>query len=232
MSTQIASIINQAMVIIDDVRLTEQLRSNPALFYRRMNGYVELAMPLLSSPPELYRYVASEYETSQYTDFVWVSTAESMAQAIGVDTGCIGFDLCALSAMSADGRTMTPYSEAEYDAETGVVTFPVQEAEGIVYEMDFYKDGSFPDFSPQIMRLFALAVALVWNERLNNNWLNIQMKIKDSSFETVNESNYMDKMTARNRELQLEFTDELKKYEQMVAYERIVHNHKPLPGQL
>ena len=230
--TQIASIIQQAMSLIDDVRLTQQLAENPSLFYRRMNGYVSLAIPLMSSPPELYSYVTSAYQESAYADFAWVSTEESMSAETQVATGCKGYDLCSVSLMSADGRSTTPYTDASYDPVTGIVTFPVQSAEGLMYEIDFYEDGSFAELSAQEMRLFALAVALMWNERLNNNWLNIQPKIKDSSFETINESNYIDKMTQRGRELRLEFTDEIKKYEQMVTYERVVHNHRTLPGQL
>ena len=230
--TQIAEIITSAMVIIDDVRLTQQLKLNPALFYRRMNGYVNLAMPLLSSPPELYTYLATEYEESEYGDFTWVSTNESMEQATEVPTEMTGFDLCSVSLVSPDGKSAMPYPEAVYDAETGIVTFPVQLKEGLVYEIDFYKDGTFSELSPQIMRLFALAVALMWNERLNNNWLNIQPKIKDSAFETLNESNYIDKMSGRSKQLRLELTDELKKYEQIVMYERVIHNRKTLPDQL
>ena len=230
--TQIAEIISNAMVIIDDVRLTQQLRLNPALFYRRMNGYVNLAMPLLSSPPELYSYISSGYVPSQYADATWISTEASTEQTTEVATGFTGYDLCSVSAVSPDGKETVPYTEATYDAETGVVTFPIQAEDGLAYEIDLYKDGTFPELSPQIMRIFALAVALMWNERLNNVWLNIQPKINDSAFKTLNESNYIDKMSARGKTLRLELTDELKKFEQIVMYERVIHNRKTLPDQL
>ena len=230
--TQISEIINDAMVIIDDVRLSQQLSENPALFYRRMNEYVGLSVPLMSSPPELYTYVSSGYSMSLFADSMWLSTPESTTQAAEYDTGYKNFDLCSVSLMSADMKHSTPYSGAAYDPETGIVTFPIQPSEGLTYEIDFYKDGSFSDMSPQIKRLFALAVALMWNERLNNEWLSIHPKIKDSAFDTVNESNWIDKMTFRSKELRREFSDEIKKYEQMVAYERVVHNRKTLPDQL
>lgn len=223
--TQIAEIIQKAMVVIDDVRLTQQLSQNPALFYRRMSGYVDLAVPMLSSPPELYTYIAEGFEPPQFADSVWVSTEESMSEVTEVDTGITGFDLCSVSVYSTDGKQVAAYTEAQYDAETGIVTFPIQSAEGIVYDIDFYKDGTVADLTPQMMRLFALAVAVMWNERLDNNWLNIQPKIKDSSFETINESNYIDKMTLRGREKRREFTDELKKFEQTAMYQKIVNNN-------
>ena len=222
--TQISEIIKKAMVIIDDVRLTQQLAENPALFYRRMCGYVDLAMPMLSSPPELYRYITNGYSASEFADTTWVSTAESLTEETEVDTGKIGYDLCCVSAFSSDGKSVSQYSEAQYDPETGIVTFPVQTEEDIVYDIDLYKDGQVAELTQQMERLFALAIAVMWNERLDNNWLNIQPKIKDSSFSTINESNYIDKMTARSKEKRLEFTDELKKFEQITMYETVVGN--------
>lgn len=224
--TQISEIIKKAMVIIDDVRLTQQLAENPAIFYRRMCGYVELAIPMLSSPPELYRYITDNLTESEFASAAWVSTEESLTQETDVDTGKTGFDLCCVSMYDQDEKSVIQYTGAEYDPETGVVTFPVQTDTEIVYDIDFYKDGSVAELTPQMERLFALAVAVMWNERLDNNWLNIQPKIKDSSFSTINESNYIDKMTARAKEKRLEFTDELKKFEQNTMYERVVRNRR------
>lgn len=222
--TQIADIIQKAMVVIDDVRLTQQLAQNPALFYRRMSGYVDLAVPMLSSPPELYTYVTGELVEPQFADAVWVSTEESTEEETIYVTDFTGYDICCVSVRSADGKQLTPYTEAAYDEQTGTITFPQQTEEGIVYDIDFYKDGSVAELTPQMLRLFALAVAVMWNERLDNNWLNIQPKIKDSSFETINESNYIDKMTYRAKEKRLEFTDELKKFEQTAMYQKTVNN--------
>lgn len=224
--TQISEIIKKAMVIIDDVRLTQQLAENPALFYRRMCGYVELATPMLSSPPELYRYITDNLTESEFASAAWISTEESLTQETDVETGKVGFDLCCVSMYDQSARNVVRYTSAEYDPETGIVTFPVQTETEVVYDIDFYKDGSVAELTPQMERLFALAVAVMWNERLDNNWLNIQPKIKDSSFSTLNESNYIDKMTNRAKEKRLEFTDELKKFEQNTMYERVVRNRR------
>ena len=222
MATTVSEVISQALIFIDDVRLTELLQVSPARFYRKMSAYVQVAMPLLNRPPELFTYINSEYIEATYDSYSWTSTPESTEEETTVATSITGFELCSITQRSADGVYETPYTDFTYDPDTGDITFGVQEQEGIEYEIDFYSDGSFSDLSLTMMRLFALAVANVWNDRFNNNWLNMQMKIKDSSFDTVNESNYIEKMTIRTKELKQAFSSELHKYEQDVAYNRAI----------
>jgi hypothetical protein len=119
--------------------------------------------------------------------------------------------------------TSTPVSGVTYDPETGTVVFPKQETVGLEYNVDFYTDGSFYyDLTEAQKRLLGLAVGVVWDERFSRNWLNLTMKVKDASFDTVNESNYMREVQNRlfmNRHL---LNDELRKYEQDVAYKNTV----------
>jgi len=218
MATAIAEIISEAMIYIDDVRLQEQLDVNPALFYRRTSAYVSAAMPLLTSPPELYKHIVGGYVEPQYNTFTWTTTSASTTQETEVDTGCVGYDLCSVVIYSDDGQFVTPYTEATYDPETGIVTFPQQTEVGIEYELDFYKDGEVNTLTFSMKRLFGLAIAIVWDERFNRNWLNITPKVKDSTFSTVNESTYIDKLSNRMKENRQEFQDELRKYEQVNAY--------------
>lgn len=218
--TAIADIISEAMIYIDDVRLQNQLAGNPALFYRRMSDYITAAMPLLSSPPELRHYLEKEYEAPAFDSYEWVSDSEStvVEDTYDVYTGKIGYELCSVVVVSEDGQFTTPYSGPVYDAETGIVTFPKQESVDITYEIDFYTDGSVADMTMTMKRLFGLAIAVVWDERFGREWLSDTMKIHDSSFSTVNESNYMDKkkeVRMQNRQM---FQDELRKYEQDNAY--------------
>ena len=225
--TAIADIITQAMVYIDDIRLQEQLAVNPALFYRRMSDYITAAMPLLSSPPQLFEYVSKEYTAPEYGEMYWTSTEASMAEETVISTDYIGYDLCSVVSIDAENNA-TAYPDATYNSETGEVTFPQQVAEGINYEIDFYKDGETADLTPTMVRLFALAIAIVWDERFSNAWLNITQKIRDSSFQTVNESTYMDKLTNRQKENRQRFQDEMRKYEQNSAYKTVVspYRHK------
>ena len=219
--TAVSEIIGEALIYIDDVRMQEQLSSNPALFYRRTSTYVTASMPLLSSPPELYCHVSKNFVAPTYADYTWESTWEATTQETVVQTGLTGYDICSVTARSEDGMYAIPYDGATYDPETGDVTFQKQPSEGIEYELDFYKDGATNDLTLHQKRLWALAIAVVWNERFNNDWLNIQPKIKDSSFQTVNEANFIDKLTDRMIANRQAFEDELHKYEQLNAYRNI-----------
>lgn len=214
-------ICNYAMPVMDDVRLTDQMGENPALFFRRMALYMDLAIPMVSRPPELDSYLNYELVKPEYDDYLWTSDGEST-----VETGKTGYELFSCSIREVDDSgvvTSTPVSNVEYDVETGAVTFLEGTTAGIVYNIDFYTDGSFYyDLTEAQKRILGLAVGVVWDERFSRNWLNITMKVKDSSFDTVNESNYMREVQNRlfmNRHL---LNDELRKYEQDVAYKNTV----------
>lgn len=222
MATTVTEVISQALIFIDDVRLTELLQTSPARFYRKLSAYVQAAMPLLNRPPELYAYISGEYVEPLFDSMSWTSTEESIGVETTISTEFIGYDLCSVTVRSADGTYESPYTACTYNAETGDIVFGEQTESGVSYEIDFFKDGSFSDLSLTMMRLFALAVTTVWYDRFTNNWLNIQMKIHDSSFDTVNESNYIEKMTERNKETKQAFASELHKYEQDVAYNRTI----------
>ena len=218
MATKLADIITEAMLYIDDVRLQEQLNVNPALFCRRMSDYVVSAMPLMSNPPELFCHISKDYTPATYTSYDWTSTEESTTHETVLETGLVGYELCSAVVRSEDGEYVTAYSDIVYDAETGNITFPKQNTSGIDYEIDFYTDGEVGDLTISMLRLYGLAVTAVWYQRLNNTWLNITPKIRDSSFSTINESNYIDKMDGRVTSVMLEFRDELRKYEQNNMY--------------
>ena len=182
MATSWEQIYAAAMIPIDDVRLQEQLEISPALFNRRMSLYVSAAMPLLSRPPELLKYLKDGMEEPTYDDYEWTSTAASTLVETTVATERIGYELCSCVIVEVldDGRVMqTPY-EVDYDSETGEVVFPVQEAEGIQYQLDFYTDGSVNDLSESQLRLFGQAIAPVWDERFIGGWLSRTPKINDS----------------------------------------------------
>lgn len=227
MATAWADIVAAAMVQIDDVRLQDQLSTSPAQFYRRMAAWIKQAMPLLNRPPQLLAYLKKDMVAPEYADAEWVSTAESMTAETTLNTGAIGYDLFSVVQVIEQDQgvvTYAPYAEAQYDPETGDVTFPVQSAEGISYVLDFYTDGTFQDLTDTQIRLFALAVAVVWDERFTRNYLNLQPKIHDSSFSTVNEANYTEKVSKRLHDNRIMFNDELRAYEQLCAYARAFQN--------
>lgn len=213
-----------AMTLIDDVRWREELAANPAQFFRAKSQYVSLALPMLSRPPELLKYLQDGMVEPTWADAEWVSTEESTGGQTAVSTGLANFALFSCEAIAPDGQSAMPYHGATYDATTGIVTFPQQEAAGVRYAMDFYTDGQFQTLSPTQMRLFALAVAIVWDERFDRNWLNIQAKIHDASFDPPNEANYMKQANARKRENRAALDDALRKYEQDCAYATAMKN--------
>ena len=225
MATTWEQIYAAAMMPIDDIRLQEQMEISPALFYRRMSLYVTAAMPLLSRPPELLTYLAKDMVTPMYDDYEWTSTAESALAETVVETGMVGYELCScvISKILDDGRVLQIPYEVTYDAETGDVTFPIQDNEGITYQLDFYTDGSFADLSEIQIRLFAQAIVLLFDELFTNSWLNRQPKINDSSFTTVNEANYTEKTSQAHLRREQAFNDELKHYEQLCAYKSRVN---------
>lgn len=227
MATTWADIVAAALVQIDDVRLEEQMAVSPAQFYRRMAALIQQAMPLLSRPPELLTFLKDGMTVPEYDDLEWTSDEQSTEQETQIETENIGYDLCSVTQrVIHDNGTVSllPYADAVYDPETGIVTMPQQESAGIEYDFDFYTDGEFPDLSETQMRLFALAIAVVWDERFSRNWLSMTAKIHDDSFKTVNEANYIQQITKRLHDNRIAFNDELRWYEQLCAYNGLFKN--------
>lgn len=213
-----SEVISAAKLLIDDVRWQKELETSAARFFRAKSDFVRAAIPMLNRPPGLLNYIKSGMEEPDYVSGPWVSTEASTSAATPINTGMTNYGLCTIALRSADGLYETPYTDFTYDPDTGVVTMGIQPAAGLQYEIDFYNDGEFADLSEAQMRLFARAVALVWDERFERNWLNMQPKIHDSSFSTVNEANYQEKASLRLQRSIQAFEDELRKYEQDCAF--------------
>lgn len=224
MGTPWGKVITNSMQYVNDERWEEQLSVNPAQFFRAKSDTLKAAIPLLNSPPELLEWLTRDLVEPTYTDYAWESTADSTESAYTeIDTGAIGYELVSCVVRLNGGTEFLPYTDFEYDSESGVVTFPKQEKAGIEYELDFYTDGTFfRDLTLSQIRLLGLAIAVVWDEHFSADWLNLQPKIHDASFETVNEANYADKSNKRKLDNRQSFNDELKKYEQICAYQNLV----------
>lgn len=237
MGTSWAEVItNSAMVYIDDLRLREDLAVNPAQFFRKMALYMNQAIPLMNRPPELLNFLTVGLIQPTFGDSTWTSTQESTVQETVVETGQVGFSLFSCVVSRADSRgnvTFTPYTAAGYDSETGKVTFPVQAAAGTQYVLDFYTDGSFAQTLTATQQwLLGQAIALTWDERFSRNWLNMQPKVHDNSFTTVNEGTYTEKVTARMKSNRAAFFDALRKYEQDCAFQNLVPYPQKTGGAL
>lgn len=227
MGTKWSEIVSSyAMTEIDDVRLQEEAANVPAAFLRRMSLYMVNAIPLFSLPVQMRAFLKEGLVEPKYGDVFWTSDEKSMSGETALDTGMVGYELFSCAAVEQDvtgGVTSVPYMAAKYDAETGAVTFPPQEAAGVTYTLDFYTDGEFGnDLTMEQKRILGLCVASVWDERFFRNWLNDQMKIKDASFETVNEGSYMREGAAKQEKNRARLLDEMHKYEQDCAHLNVV----------
>lgn len=228
MATTWSDIITAAMQVINDDRWQEQLANDPAQFFRAKSEMVKAALPLLKRPPELLVMLQQSMTLPSYADTEWTSTEASLTAETAVQTGFIGFDLMSCVLRVDDGTDILPYPDATYDADTGIITFPVQPDKGLEYEIDFYSDGTFADLTPSQLRLYSLAVAVVWDEHFTRNYLDMTMKIQDTSFSTVNEANYIDKTNRRLHENRQSFNDELRSYEQLCAYHTTIGMNAPV----
>ena len=214
-----SDLIAAAMLLIDDVRWREDLATSPAKFYRAKSDWIKAAVPMLNRPPELYAFLTQNMVTPIYANAEWVSTEQSTTEETVVLSGITEeYDICCVCIRSEDGTGLTPYYQFDYDKKNGTVTFDQQTSAGIEYTIDFYKDGTFSDLTPAQINLFSLAIAVAWDQRMDRNWLNLQMKIHDSAFSTASEGTYAEKINQRlMRNVQL-FRDALTKYEQDCAY--------------
>lgn len=213
-----SEIITAAKLLIDDVRWQKEVEISAARFFRAKSEYVKMALPRLNRPPGLLDYVKTGMEDAEYDSASWTSTEQSTGGETVVSTGLAGFGLCTVCQRTNGGIVELPYTDFTYDEETGDITFGTQPQASLEYEIDFYTDGYVNDLSETQLRLFALAVAVVWDERMDRTWLNLQPKIKDASFETVNEANWAEKFSQRLLRNEQSFSDELRKYEQDCAF--------------
>lgn len=229
-------ISDHAMVVIDDIRLTEQAAENPARFLRRMSLYVKNGIPLFNRPPEMRTYLLEGMTEPEYGDSVWTTDLNSLGNETKVDTGLRGYECfsCAMREEQEDGSVaLVPYSGASYDPETGIVTFGAQKDIGIIYEMDFYTDGSFAhDLTAAQKRILGLCVASVWDERFFRNWLNDAPKVHDRSFNAPNESQYMEKGNKKKLQNRGLLNEELRKYEQDCEYATVFRGRGNRPRVL
>lgn len=226
MGTSWAEIITDyAMVEIDDDRLSAKLARSPALFFRAMSLYMKNAIPYFSSPPQMADRLKSTPPV--YDDFYY--TAQFSPTVTVVDSGKIGFEIMSSLIVSRcpEQEEGTAYEEALYNPQTGEISLPAGICDDTEFEFDFYTDGYFEnDLLSVEKRILGLCVALVWNTRFSDNWLNMQPKIADKSFSVNNESSHMRATSEKLRDFRAEINAEIRKYEQDAAFMDVVLNRK------
>lgn len=219
MGTTFAEILTQwAMQNIDDVNWARELSENPAAFFRAKSDTLIMAIPHFSRPPEMQAWLAftgPEYDS--YTETV----EEAQEAGYEIETGKTGYELCSglIITKTAHGDEVYAALDCEYDAETGLVTVETALPAGAEVDIDFYTDGVFErDLDGDQKRILGLCVGYQWFSRFANNWLNLQPKIHDKSFDIASESAHMTSVSARMKELRLDLDDALLRYEQNCYY--------------
>ncbi len=222
-------ISNHAMVEIADIRLQKELSISPARFFRKMCFYMLNAIPRFNRPPEArewLKFTAPVYDGTEYT-----VPADYNSGTINIPSGMIGFEICSVVKIEQDGYggyQFAPIQSAVYDAATGNVTIPDGNVTaGDQLSVDFYTDGYFDrDLGYDIKRILGLLVQIVWENRFANDFLLQQPKIKDKSFDVGSEANHMRASTERMKFLNEQINQELKRFEQSLAYCSTVLNQE------
>lgn len=216
MGTTWAEIIsNYGLLAIEDIRLEEELRENPAAFLRKMALYMKNAIPRFNQPPGMQDFLKNT--APQYTSYEWTSDGGGT-----VSTGVTGYELCCATLIAQDkfGNPVTSPLESEYDSATGNVTITGLGA-GEIVSIDFYTDGYFEnELSAEEKRILGLCLQEVWENRFTGNWLDRTPKVKDKSFEIGNEANQLRANNERLKNIRGNLDMELERYARNLAYRK------------
>lgn len=236
-------VCDYAMVFINDDRMADKLKNNPARFLREMSLFMRLAIPRFNRPAEMIPYLKAG-EGPKYDSFLWTAPERPQEEdkpaplaeepeepeeppappegMIAVQTGMKDYELCSVVVRGTDrygNITETPYPQTQYNAETGEVYFPEGVEPGTVFDMDFYTDGYFTnELTSEMKRILGLCVQSVWENRFTSQWLAREAKVIDRSFTPPNEANWTRAQEEKRRSLEATLNEELRQYEQNCAY--------------
>lgn len=210
-----------AMVQIDDERLKELLAENPARFFRKMSLYMINAIPRFTHPPEARIWL--RFTAPTFDDYTYAVDGTEGGE-VTVQTEITGYTLASAAYTTDDGYgglMDVPVPILASDPETGEITLEISSeipAETPIV-IDFYTDGTFDrELDYRIKRILGLCVQLEWEMRFVNAFLIQTPKIKDKSFDVGSESNLTRANTERIRMLTDNLNDEMRNFEQDVAY--------------
>jgi len=215
-------ICDYAMLYIDDGRMTEKLKNNPARFFREMSLYMRSAIPRFNRPAEIVPYL-KQGRPPVFDSCLWTVPEGEPGPSV-VLTGMTGYELCSVSARGQDryGNPVETPCPASYNSDTGEVAIS-EAAPGTVFDFDFYTDGTFEnDLTSEMKRILGLCVQLVWENRFTSAWLPREAKVSDRSFTAPNEANWTRAQEEKRRSLESTLNEELRAYEQNCAYLSIV----------
>lgn len=220
MNTTFSEIItNFAMQGNKDLNWQSELSVSPARFFRAKSATVINAIPRFSRPPEMASWLT--FSVPLYDDMTYVADKNAEAGTV-IETNMKGYELCSVVSINSDG-TATPIP-SEYDDETGNVTLSVPLTAGQTLDIDVYSDGVFDhELTLEQKRILGLCIVTDWFYRFTNDWLNMQPKIKDRTFDVGSESAQMTANVAKYKEMTQTLNDALLRYEMNVAHRNVVN---------
>ena len=231
MGTAFSTVIAQATTIyLNDETLLDEFRTNPALYFRKMNLYLKSGIARFNRPPEMRDYLA--YDDASFSNYQ-TKTVAIIPAGGSISTGIVGYELCNINIVGIDkfGDPMRePLTAFTYDAETGEIVFTDGVPADTVLDVDFYNDGAFKnELNDTQIRLLCLCMQLVWEFRFAGNWLNRQPKIRDKSFSPVSEASTTRADTERYKAWEKSLNDELEAYAQSETYRAVIAQQRRLP---
>lgn len=210
--------IRATTFIKNDLSLDWDKANRLPVFFNRMKAYMIEAIPKFNRPPEMLEklaaYTAPQFESVSYT------TVEGENQT--VDTGVTGATVFSVGIIEEDDFgdvQYAPVANAEYNAETGIVTLTGAFEAGSQVEIDLYTGGTFEaDLNETEKGILAFAIYNRYEHRFDNDVLERQAKIRDSAFTTISEASQTQAGTARQKEVDAQLYGMLRAYQDNVEY--------------
>ena len=226
-------IAEDAMLLMNDVRLDEDLAENPALFFRRMSFYMKSAIPRFNRPPEIKEWLAIDHEPT-FDDYACdLGYYGETEDEIKIETGKTGYELVSVGMIEEDKFGNPVYSRvnsAAYDEETGVITIPggdIVLTKGAKLSVDFYNDGAFVnDLTYEQRRILGMCMQYVWETNFVNDWLNRAPRASDKTFNAGNVANQTRVNTDRVNSVKKTLDTEIAAYAQNCEYIEAISNDR------
>lgn len=234
--TPILKVITEyCSVYVDDINLQALAEEDTPLYARRMWGYFRPSIPLFNLPAEMPIYLMGTPENPKLTEpiygsFQYITETDLTSDfVLQLDDSGKGYELfcCRIRELDDfDKVIMIPTSVATYDSENGTVTFKATPdhpiPKGTIFDMDFYKDGSFTEtLSPEIMNILGMCFQIVWQTRFMNDWLSNVSKVEDKSFYEQNRANKIKADNERLNVLKVNLAEAMRRLEQNLAHRKM-----------
>ena len=224
--TPFEQIETRAMTYIkNDLSLDFDLKHRLPVFYWRLWGYMQAAIPLFNRPPEMLMRLR-DYTEPSFTDLIYTQEDGTESDVV-IASGNAGYDLCAAGIVGEDEYGDWSYSplECSYDSETGDVTIIGGLTTGTEVQLDFYSSGSFNvALNATEIEILSFAIYDVWEHRFDNDAIERTSKFRDSSFTTISEASQTSANTSRQKAVDAQLFAKMRAYQDNLEYMRLTKN--------